>query len=75
MRIATIVLVLLAALPAAADDTALSRATLKSIRGVLLVVGHIDEEQRRAGFHEQAFRTAAELKLRMVGIKVLTERA
>ena len=73
LRTLPLVLVMLAiAGPSAANDGESSRATLKGLAGVNVLVEDFDDDDRRAGFDEKAFQTAAELKLRLAGIKVLT---
>ena len=73
LRALPLVLVMLAiAEPGAAGDNEYSRATLKGLAGVRVVVEDFHDNARRAGFDKQKFQTAAELKLRLAGIKVLT---
>jgi len=74
LRALPLVLVMLAiAGPSAASDGESSRATLKGLAGVNVLVEDFGDDDRRAGFDERTFQTAAELKLRLAGIKVLTE--
>ncbi len=58
---------------AASGDSELSRATLKGLTGVEMLIGGFGDDSRRAGFDETAFQTAAELKLRLAGINVFTD--
>ena len=60
--------------PALGTDHPMTRATLKGLSGVQVVVEGFDEENRRAGFNVRTFQTDVELKLRMAGIKVLSEK-
>ena len=70
----TLVLALvLVAVPVRARDDKRSRATLKGLEGVLVVVEGFSADNGRAGFSEEPFKTAAELKLRLAGIKVSTK--
>jgi len=71
---ATVLLALLSesGIARAADDTS-GRNTLKGLTGVHVIIDGIREEQKRAGFDQATFQTDVELKLRMAGIKVLTE--
>jgi len=50
-----------------------TRATLKGLLGVAVLVEDLSEGAKRAGFDRSTFQTDAELKLRMAGIKVLSE--
>ncbi len=63
---------------ATAVDNEMTRATLKGLPGVYVsrgvCLGRIFSEQDKvAGFDERTFQTDVELKLRLAGIKVLTE--
>jgi hypothetical protein len=71
----TMLLMLLVAIssPAVrADDTALSRATLKGITTVFVVVESLDDDARKIGLTEEAIQTDVELKLRLAGMGVAT---
>ncbi len=48
--------------------------TLKGISGVHVRVEFFHEDAQRAGFNEQTFQTDVELKLRLAGIKVQTQK-
>ncbi len=67
-RLATLVLALvLVAVPAAASDGKFDRATLKCLAGFWVLIEDFNDVARRAGFSEETFKTAAELKLRLAG--------
>lgn len=55
-----------------AGDTEYERATLKGLRGVEVIVEHLDSETERAGLVKTTLQTDVELKLRQAGIGVLT---
>ncbi len=48
--------------------------TLKGISGVYVLVESFGEDEKRAGFNKQNFQTDVELKLRLAGIKVQTNK-
>jgi hypothetical protein len=73
LTILILVAVLVTGSPSSAQDTELSRATLKGLTGVHVVVGTFDEARKRAGFDARTFQTNVELKLRGAGIKVLSK--
>ncbi len=56
-----------------AGDDKLARETLKGINGVHVVVGVFNIDLEQAGLSKSQIRTDIELKLRLAGIKVLTE--
>ena len=58
--------------PAMGVDTEYSRATLKGIEGMQVLVEDFTEGEKNAGFDSRIFQTDVELKLRLAGIKVLT---
>ncbi len=58
---------------AASGDSELSRATLKGLTGVEMLIGGFGDDSRRAGFDETTFQTAAERKLRLAGIHVFKD--
>lgn len=68
-----LVAVLVSGVRSAAVDDEYSRATLKGLTGVHVAVGRFSEIEKRAGFDEGLLQTDVELKLRMAGIKVLSE--
>src|ERR1017187_384283 len=49
--------------------------TLKGIQGLGVVVEDINSEAERAGLHRTDIQTDVELKLRLAGIKVLSDEA
>lgn len=55
------------------SDGPLDRATLKGINGFMILVENIDPDTERDGLTELQIQNDAELKLRMAGIKVLTD--
>ncbi len=55
-----------------AKDSENSRGSLAGLRGIRVVVEHLEPEVERAGLTEAAIQTDAELKLRLPGIPVLT---
>ncbi len=57
---------------ACAQDTEITRPTLRGLRGVEVLVEDFDENSKRAGYDKRTFQTDLELQLRMAGIKVLT---
>ena len=59
--------------PVMGADREYTRATLKGISGVQVLVESFDEDAKNAGFDRRTFQTDMELKLRLAGIKVLTE--
>lgn len=65
--------VLLTGSRASSGESFHSRQMLKNLSGVLVLVEPFDENNSRAGFDEGVFQTDVELKLRMAGIRVLTE--
>ena len=62
----------LCSLAFAADDEA-SRASLKGLRGIYLVIQNLDPPEEQAGLTTADIRTDVELKLRLAGIPVLSE--
>jgi len=56
-----------------AGDTKQERATLKGISGVLITIRDVKLRAQKFGLHESNLQTDAEIKLRLAGIKVLTE--
>ena len=54
-------------------DNEMTRATLKGLPGVYVLVESLSEQDKAAGFDKRTFQTDVELKLRLTGIKVLTE--
>lgn len=76
LRPALLVLALVGVLhggEAAAYDSEVVRETLKGLPGVNVKVEKLDSGEKRAGFSESTFRTDVELKLRMAGIRVLSD--
>lgn len=61
-------------LPAMAGDNEYSRASLNGIEGVRVLIEDFEEHEKSAGFDTRTFQTDVELKLRLAGIKVLTEK-
>lgn len=53
-------------------DNEMTRATLKGLPGVYVLVESFDEQDKAAGFDRRIFQTDVELKLRLAGIKVLS---
>jgi hypothetical protein len=73
LTVLTLVAVLISGLPSSADDYAASRATLKGLTGVRVVVEEFDEVRKKAGFDSHTFQqTNVETELRRAGIKVLS---
>jgi len=71
-RIATLVIaIVLFAGAAGAIDIELE--SLRDLPGVCVLIPPFTSDSRSAGFRKAAFKTAAELKLRLAGIKVLTK--
>ncbi len=66
-----LILPLLHANPSLADDE-FERQTLIGLGGVYVLIEDLHEDVRRIGITESRLRTDIELKLRMAGIKVLT---
>ena len=60
--------------PVMGYDNENTRATLKGISGVQVLVEYFNENAKNAGFDTRTFQTDMELKLRLAGIKVLTEK-
>ena len=60
--------------PVMGYDSEHTRASLKGISGVQVLVEGFDENDKNAGFDTRIFQTAMELKLRLAGIQVLTEK-
>ena len=57
-----------------AVDNEMTRATLKGLPGVDVLVEVFDEQAKASGFDRRTFQTDVELKLRLAGIKVLMEK-
>ena len=76
LLLATVALLLLAmsGRSAMAFDDESTRATLKGLPGVWVWVEDFSDDAKRAGFNQQTFQTDVELKLRLAGIKILTEQ-
>jgi len=73
-RVLSLVVVMICASPSDAVDSDHTRTSLKGLAGVHVLVEHFDDERKRAGFDRRTFQTDVELKLRMAGIKVLSEK-
>jgi hypothetical protein len=58
--------------PVFAFDNRLTRRTLQGLQGVIVVVASLGPEIKQDGLTEDQLRTDTELKLRMAGIKVLS---
>src|SRR5713226_9100936 len=56
-----------------AVDSEWTRATLKGLQGVRVVVEKMAPEEERAGLAQATLQTDVELKLRQAGIRVLSE--
>ncbi len=56
-----------------AQDTELSRQTLRGLQGVQVLVEDLKPEIERGGLTKQQLQRDTELRLRMAGIKVLSE--
>jgi len=56
-----------------ADDSAASRATLQGITAVAVVVESLDDDAKKIGLTEEAIRTDVELKLRLAGMRIVTQ--
>ena len=56
-----------------AIDSKLSRESLRGIAGIYVLVENFSPEEKRAGFSKKQVQTDVELKLRLVGIKVLNK--
>lgn len=57
-----------------AQDTELSRTSLKGLTGFAVVVEPLDPNAEKDGLSKDQIRTDVELRLRTAGIKVFTER-
>ena len=57
-----------------ASDDEYTRESLKGLKGVRVVIENIDPEVERAGLTKASIRTDVELKLRLAGIPVLSEK-
>ena len=55
-----------------AQDTELTRATLKGLKGLYVVIEDLRPEVEQAGLTKSAIQTDVELKLRQAGISVLS---
>ncbi len=58
---------------APAEDSELSRNTMRGVQGVQVVGEDLKDGARQDGLNEKDIQTDAELKLRLAGIKVLTQ--
>ena len=67
------VLLLAAGAGTAGGDTENDRQSLKGLNGVRVVVEDLEAEVEQGGLNRTSIQTDAELKLRQVGITVLTE--
>jgi len=54
-------------------DTPLSRATLRGLPGVEVIVESLDDNVEREGLHEAEIQADVRLALRLAGIRMLTE--
>lgn len=73
-RLSRLVMVLLVAANAAtAVDAGFSRASLKGLKGVQVLVEPLQTEVEQGGLNKASIQTDVELKLRQAGITVLTE--
>jgi hypothetical protein len=59
--------------PACAAATDSEAESLRGISGVYVLVENLSDEARRDGLNEQDIQTDVGLKLRLAGVKVLTE--
>src|SRR5690349_8518843 len=66
--------ILLLTAPCGASDTEYSRKSLKGIDGVHVVVETLADAVKQDGLSAQDIQTDVELKLRLAGIKVLTQK-
>lgn len=64
--------VLVAATAATAIDSKDGRETLRGLKGVYVLVEHLNPEAERDGLDKTTIQTDVELKLRQAGIQVLT---
>jgi len=71
-KMLAVVVVLLWAGGAGAVDDILTRATLKGLEGVWVLIEEPDQETIAGGLTREQLETDTELRLRKVGIKVLT---
>jgi len=69
-----LLVLVMAASPAVARNDERTRETLKGLTGVAVLVEGMPEDAKRAGFDKAVFQTDVELKLRMAGIKIVTEQ-
>src|SRR4029077_15389637 len=53
-----------------ADDTVISRESLKGIQTVSVVIEDLDEDAKKVGLTEDNIRTDVELKLRLAGLNI-----
>ena len=70
---AVLLTLLINATAAQGFDDLSSRATLKGLRDVHVVVEEFTDHEKAAGFDKRTLQTDVELKLRLAGIKVLTK--
>jgi hypothetical protein len=68
-----VMVLLVAANAATAVDAEFSRASLKGLQGVQVVVEPLEAEAEQVGLNKTSIQTDVELKLRQAGITVLTE--
>lgn len=71
MLLVTMFLVGVSSRPARADDSQLSRATLKGISAVYVLVEDLDDDAKAMGLTKDAIQTDVELKLRLAGMQVV----
>jgi hypothetical protein len=64
---------LLTAIRGVAYDDEASRKSLRGLVGAYVIVEPLPDEEKRDGLNAQDIRTDVELKLRLAGVKVLTE--
>lgn len=72
LTVLSLVAMLIFSSASSAVDNESTRATLKGLAGVRVLVEDFDEVRKRAGFDARTFQTDVESKLRMAGIKVLS---
>jgi hypothetical protein len=73
MRNWTFIILLAVALPSLSASSSLEAETIKGLSGFGVAIENFDEADKQAGFDKRTFQAAVELKLRLAGIKVLSQ--
>jgi hypothetical protein len=73
ISLATLILVAVSSPAVRGDDSNLSRATLKGITSVFVVVENLDDDAKKIGLTEESIKTDVELKLVLAGMSVATK--